>query len=612
MNENTSIPSPEDENSQEKTSIDDFIAFIMDSDELTTSSDMVGEDRTRETSPIELAQDSQIFQTYKANLDAQNYLNDLLNKCQSLSACYSAIERQIVSISDHPDAIDKNAALRLRNLTTAYKKPLEYIDIQKDFEKEEHLLEISREKSEKEEKARKAQRAISEFLSLGTQTFSKDTGFQSFDINKQEEKEGFYLTRDKKRKLSYQPSEYQHVDVSKWFPPFLVNRWTGKSPSLPPFLPRKEISFRDYSDIGLGRGVFPKAFRDLAFDNDTLMEIQREYLSIVYVDSDQKFPLKLTPKEEDLLMNTVKLECLRAVGGNNNFEAMGNQINSDQNIYEVIVNTRFTIKDWRRISKNFINSSWIRVMMHWYTYLRHHCRYIPKPISEKTADPRDATEAAFSLDEDNQLKNLVDVFGKNQWNEISTEFRDPLKTPSILKSRYAELCSHQKKGDWDQEEDNRILCAVNFYKKLYGEKEKIKWSELHHLLPNRSSSQCRNRYVYVLSSKDEKLDESARETIRVLLKNFLRTGELSLNDKIFDSEENSYLPTDQIEKLRQVRMMKTSAAEKHRETNLILSEILQNIKWSDVRDKFFEGKSDKKIRNGFRSELRKILLHRLS
>ncbi|GBG30982.1 Myb protein, partial [Hondaea fermentalgiana] len=127
----------------------------------------------------------------------------------------------------------------------------------------------------------------------------------------------------------------------------------------------------------------------------------------------------------------------------------------------------------------------------------------------------DSTEMdGWLLDDDSQLKQLVEKFGK-EWASISE--RISKRTENECKDRWDQLTKAPfKKGTWTSEEDARL-------RRLIENVEKRNWGEVASLIPGRSAKQCRERWCYNLDPTINKTPWKPEED-SVLMKSQLELG----------------------------------------------------------------------------------------
>lgn len=114
------------------------------------------------------------------------------------------------------------------------------------------------------------------------------------------------------------------------------------------------------------------------------------------------------------------------------------------------------------------------------------------------------TRVLFSKEEDEKLKQLVELLGSKRWSLIASFIEG--RTPKQCRDRYKNYLEPGFfKGEWSKEEDELLL-------KLY-EKIGPKWATLAKSFNDRSSSSIKNRWKYFLcrqyTNKSKNLDESS-------------------------------------------------------------------------------------------------------
>ena len=96
----------------------------------------------------------------------------------------------------------------------------------------------------------------------------------------------------------------------------------------------------------------------------------------------------------------------------------------------------------------------------------------------------------FTKEEDDQIIELTEKYGYNQWNVISSYIKG--RTAKQCRDRYSNyLVPGFFKGEWSKEEDSLLIKMYNQFGK--------KWSILKRFFPNRSSHSIKNRWNYFLS-----------------------------------------------------------------------------------------------------------------
>lgn len=95
----------------------------------------------------------------------------------------------------------------------------------------------------------------------------------------------------------------------------------------------------------------------------------------------------------------------------------------------------------------------------------------------------------FKKEEDEKIKQLVEIFGSSNWDLISY-FIDG-RTAKQWRDRYSNyLAPGFFQGEWSEEEDSLLI-------KLYNENGS-KWSIIQKSFPNRSSNNIKNRWKYFI------------------------------------------------------------------------------------------------------------------
>ncbi|KAK8845121.1 hypothetical protein M9Y10_021302 [Tritrichomonas musculus] len=104
----------------------------------------------------------------------------------------------------------------------------------------------------------------------------------------------------------------------------------------------------------------------------------------------------------------------------------------------------------------------------------------------------------FSVDEDNKLKKLVEKYGKQNWNSISSFMSN--RTAKQCRDRY---CNYLNPGifhgEWANEEDELLI-------KLFNEKGP-KWSCIQKFFPYRSTNSIKNRWQFFLCRQNRTFNQ---------------------------------------------------------------------------------------------------------
>ena len=91
----------------------------------------------------------------------------------------------------------------------------------------------------------------------------------------------------------------------------------------------------------------------------------------------------------------------------------------------------------------------------------------------------------FTVGEDTFLKNLVQVYGKNDWKKISSLM--PGRNPKQCRDRWSNYLSEDRKTEpWTQEEDQILL---DLYQEIGP-----KWVQISKKLKGRSGNDAKNRW----------------------------------------------------------------------------------------------------------------------
>jgi hypothetical protein len=111
---------------------------------------------------------------------------------------------------------------------------------------------------------------------------------------------------------------------------------------------------------------------------------------------------------------------------------------------------------------------------------------IMAPPQTTTRRRRCLNRGRWSNGEDTRLRQLVSLYGEENWTEIGTHFPD--RSEMQCSTRWTKVLSpHIIKGQWTAEEDNRVRELVS----KYGPK---KWTLIASHLEGRIGKQCRERY----------------------------------------------------------------------------------------------------------------------
>ena len=106
----------------------------------------------------------------------------------------------------------------------------------------------------------------------------------------------------------------------------------------------------------------------------------------------------------------------------------------------------------------------------------------------------------WTIEEDKLLLEVTEKCSQKNWLEIAKHFKT--KNPVQCSARFLKIKPGIKKGHWSREEDKMILEHVD----KYG----TKWSQISHLMINRTGKQIRDRYLNYLDY-DKKRDKFTTE-----------------------------------------------------------------------------------------------------
>lgn len=98
----------------------------------------------------------------------------------------------------------------------------------------------------------------------------------------------------------------------------------------------------------------------------------------------------------------------------------------------------------------------------------------------------------WNLEEDKRLVEAVVLHGQNDWRAVAERVGTRSRNQCLHRWRRCSLKPGLKKGKWTKEEDEALRTAVNCIGPRY-------WSLIAQYVEGRSDTQCRERYVNVLS-----------------------------------------------------------------------------------------------------------------
>ncbi|XXG75194.1 hypothetical protein AAC387_Pa07g3758 [Persea americana] len=108
------------------------------------------------------------------------------------------------------------------------------------------------------------------------------------------------------------------------------------------------------------------------------------------------------------------------------------------------------------------------------------------PPHRRTTGPIRRAKGGWTPEEDDKLRNAVEVFKGKCWKKIAELFHDRSEVQCL--HRWQKVLNPELvKGPWTQEEDDKIIDLV----KKYGPR---KWTVIANSLPGRIGKQCRERW----------------------------------------------------------------------------------------------------------------------
>lgn len=110
---------------------------------------------------------------------------------------------------------------------------------------------------------------------------------------------------------------------------------------------------------------------------------------------------------------------------------------------------------------------------------------LPPPITGSI--PMDMKEPAWSKEEENKLRRLVDEHGTKNWEKVSKTLGTGRSEEECTLRWHRAIKPSLVKGPWTDEEDKRLMDLV----KEYGPK---RWTQISEQLPGRNGKQCRERW----------------------------------------------------------------------------------------------------------------------
>lgn len=167
----------------------------------------------------------------------------------------------------------------------------------------------------------------------------------------------------------------------------------------------------------------------------------------------------------------------------------------------------------------------------------------------------------FTKEEDEKIKELVDIYGTKNWSEIASHIKG--RTAKQCRDRYSNyLTPGFFQGEWTKEEDEILT-------KLYNENGS-KWSIIKSHLPNRSSNCIKNRWHYFLS-KSNVVEEEANE--------YNESDGISIDSKLEKNIEGknkfqSLINNDQVETNESKSSNSSISTSTNKDTNEALNDVL--------------------------------------
>lgn len=119
----------------------------------------------------------------------------------------------------------------------------------------------------------------------------------------------------------------------------------------------------------------------------------------------------------------------------------------------------------------------------------------------------------WSCEDDSKLIKLANNYNEKHWKEISFNFEN--KNSLQCFARYRRIKPGIIKGNWSQEEDNKICSLVEIIGKS--------WSKISKIIGTRNGKQIRDRYINVLDPSMKKGKFSELED-RLLIELYFKIG----------------------------------------------------------------------------------------
>jgi hypothetical protein len=124
--------------------------------------------------------------------------------------------------------------------------------------------------------------------------------------------------------------------------------------------------------------------------------------------------------------------------------------------------------------------------------------------SNHTIDPMTGHSKIWTEDEDNKLKDSVQVHGGKGWNAIAALVAG--RTQKQCYNRWRSVLDHSidrttaRSGKWTEEEDGKLKNSIE----MHGGKD---WELIAALVPGRTTTQCRNRWNNALNQSKKSVFE---------------------------------------------------------------------------------------------------------
>lgn len=109
---------------------------------------------------------------------------------------------------------------------------------------------------------------------------------------------------------------------------------------------------------------------------------------------------------------------------------------------------------------------------------------------------------------------LVDLFGED-FPEIYKHMKNRDRRQCFLRFTKS-LDPTIRSGRWSPEEDEALIRAVELYKHVYGQSERIRWNFIQEFVPGRTDTRCRERYMNFLAPDTDLSPMSDEEKTRLI------------------------------------------------------------------------------------------------